>query len=190
MSLSTLRAIIDRWKRDKQVLLLTCEGTDHCRCPVCEGLQNQLQAASDAFQELAKSKKQNDLAVIMAWNEVKACQSALDKHLEESQVQRVGMYLLRSSSLADNKTAVYHVDAKSKYRYPRFWRAVRGVPGCRYTAQAFGKVPFVGLNPSISTDLSIAPLFVQDSTTSRPTKPPPSSSKKTLAIRTPTWWDP
>jgi hypothetical protein len=133
LSLSTLRSVINRWKRDKLVLLLRPEGKDHCRCPVCEGIQNQEEEATQTWKRGREGKDAKSL-----WKKVLELRAAREKHQEENCLQRKGMYRIRDQALYQPRTGMFHLDAKSQYKYPRFWREVRGVPGCRYSAQAIG----------------------------------------------------
>jgi len=64
--------------------------------------------------------------------------SALEKHQQEQQLQRAGMYRLRDQVREKEGVAMLHIDAKSKYIYPRLWKALRSMPSEKYWCHALG----------------------------------------------------
>lgn len=134
LHLSTLRAVVTRWKRDNCILVLTPQGKDHCRCPVCESLRNEKEGLVAKGLQAKKLKK--DASQI--WERIKEIDSAFVGHLDNGCLQRQGMYALQQKAKGSSAMGIFHMDAKSQYKWPRFWREVRNVPACRHSAHAIG----------------------------------------------------
>jgi len=68
--------------------------------------------------------------------------AAFQKLRENSCIQRPGLKILRDDNLYRVDVGLFHTDAKSQYKFPPFWREVRGVPTRRYSAHAIGTQAF------------------------------------------------
>ena len=79
----------------------------------------------------------------MLQNALTLSTSALAKHQAEQQLQRNGMYRLRDEERGKDGVAMLHLDAKSKYFYPRMWHDLRSLGNDKYWCHALGKLPFL-----------------------------------------------
>ncbi len=134
--LSTFRAILDRYKARKNILLIRRIEHDHCVCPTCASLTHTLETAKGQLslsKDAATQKQLNE--------EVRRCQQALDEHVALHSLQRRGMQILVDKVRKEEPdTFAAHFDAKSKYQLPFFHQELRPDTNAKFVVQAFGNI--------------------------------------------------
>jgi len=92
-------------------------------------------------------------------NQLVMARSALSQHHDAQQLQRSGMNIMRINAKKKmGGVAMLHLDAKSKYGFPRFWQDLRSTPNDKYWYHALGN--FLFLFFLLSLFLSEAAVFI------------------------------
>jgi len=107
------------------------------------GKIEDLKSEAAALDQRKKGGENVEEAQRAVADELALVEASFKEHDDKQRIQRAGMNELRERASADPNQFMWHMDAKSVYKFPYFPQEPRGVPGVKFELNAMGESSLV-----------------------------------------------